>query len=133
MYEVYALLGEVRGSGCPLGYLLLQTKADATKKEKEGGKERYLTEFLRHFYGIIDAKVTLTDKDRSEINAFLKVYPDAKYQLCLWHVLRAFKTRLSILRRQPGHLDVEPIRAEFGDLIDRDFVPLAQLTPAMVS
>jgi hypothetical protein len=33
--------------------------------------------------------ITLTDKDWAEINACLAEYPDAKHQLCFWHVLRA--------------------------------------------
>ncbi|PPQ85367.1 hypothetical protein CVT26_000899, partial [Gymnopilus dilepis] len=44
-FEVYALLGEVSGSGCPLGYLLIQSAAGS----EPGGKQRYLEEVLDHF------------------------------------------------------------------------------------
>jgi MULE transposase domain len=122
-FEVYALLGEIYGSGCPMGYILIQT----SDEKEAGGKERYLTELLSYFKTTwkIKALVTLTDKDISEINAFLKVYPEAKYQLCFWHCLRALKTRLSILRRRPKYYDIKEAMKEF-DWIEETFVPIAQ-------
>jgi hypothetical protein len=94
-FEVYALLGEIYGSGCPMGYILIQT----SEEKEAGGKEHYLTELLSYFKTTwkIKAIITLTDKDISEINAFLKVYPEAKHQLCFWHCLCAVKKQLSIL------------------------------------
>jgi hypothetical protein len=89
------LLGEVYGSGCPLGYLLLcsSTQGDS------GGKGWFIEKLLSHFKHAWDIQpiITLTEKDLSEINAFLKVYPDVKHQLCFWHCLWAIKTHLSIL------------------------------------
>ena len=41
-----------------------------------------------------------SDKDCSEINAFSTVFPDAKHQLCYWHVLRAIKQHLVVLQHQ---------------------------------
>jgi hypothetical protein len=67
----------------------------------------------------------LSDKDWSEINAFLAKLPDSKLQLCFWHAVRAIKTRLSILRRAPAFYNVTEAVAEF-DWIDRNFVPLSQ-------
>ena len=121
-FEVYALLGEVYGSGCPLGYLLIRSL-----NGEPGGKERYIADLLNHFYKkwTIRPIFTLTDKDLSEINAFLKTFPEAKHQLCFWHCLRAIKTRLAILRRRPKYYDVKEARKEFT-WIDQNFVPLAQ-------
>ena len=76
-----------------------------------------------------------TDKDMSEINAFLDVFLTAKHQLCFWHCLRAIKTRLSILRRRPKFYDIKEAIMEFS-WIDEDFVPCAQAedpAAAMVS
>lgn len=69
--------------------------------------------------------ITLTDKDFSEINAFLSVFPMAKHQLCFWHALRAVKTRLSILRRRPKFYDVKEAKMEFH-FIDETFIPVGQ-------
>ena len=89
-FEVYALLGETYGSGCPLGYLLIQSSGDT----EEGGKEWYLRDLLSYVKDTwkLHALITPTDKDLSEINAFLAVYPEAKHQLCFWHCLWAVKT-----------------------------------------
>ncbi|KAF7779001.1 hypothetical protein Agabi119p4_3346 [Agaricus bisporus var. burnettii] len=123
-FEIFALLGELHGSGCPLGYLFIKSDQSG----QAGGKERFITEFLAHFKSFwkINAIVTLTDKDQSEINAFRKVFPHAKHQLCFWHCLRAIRSRLSILRRQPKFYDVLEARKEFL-YIDETFIPIAQV------
>ncbi len=79
-YEVFALLGEVFGSGCPLGYLLICLAPDTTS----GAKQRYLEDLLGYFQSTWEIRsiCNLTDKDWSEINAFQKIYPEAKHQLC---------------------------------------------------
>ena len=122
-FEVYALLGEVSGSGCPLGYLLVQSSHGG----EVGAKERYIQQLLKHFQRTwkITPIITLTDKDMSEINACLASFPSAKHQLCFWHCLRAIKTRLSILRRRPKYYDVKEAKMEF-DWIDENFVPYGQ-------
>lgn len=89
-----------------------------------------LVAFLKYFRdkGLNRIEFTLSDKDWSEIGALQHVFPEAKHQLCFWHCLRAVKTRLSTLRRQPAHYDVEAVINEFPgpDCIDRHFLPLAQ-------
>jgi hypothetical protein len=124
-YEVYAIVGEVYGSGCPVGYLLVRSPKDSIT----GAKERYLRDVLKHLRDTwkVRALATLTDKDWSEINACLKEYPEAKHQLCFWHCLDAIKKRLSILRRRPGYYNVEQAVREF-EFIDKNFVPVGQST-----
>lgn len=122
-FELFALLGEARGSGLPLGFILIRSNDG-----EPGGLAEYLSEFISYFKETwnIEARITLTDKNSSEINAFRRVFPDAKYQLCFWHVLRAVKTRLSILRRSPAYYDVESAHKEF-DFIDKNFLPVGQI------
>jgi hypothetical protein len=121
-FELYAILGEVYGSGLPLGYILVQSNGP-----ESGGKEKVLREFLHYLKKSWNLRIiiTLSDKDWSEINAFQAEFPEAKHQLCFWHALRSVKKRLSILRRAPAHYDVEAAHKEFN-WIDRDFVPIAQ-------
>ncbi|PIL26554.1 hypothetical protein GSI_12312 [Ganoderma sinense ZZ0214-1] len=123
-FELYALLGEVYGSGLPLAYLLLRSD-----NGEKGGKARYLTRFLTairdHWH--LNPLFTLTDKDWSEINACRAVFPWAKHQLCYWHALRAIKTRLAILRRMPAYYHAEEAHTEFS-WISEDFVPRQQQT-----
>jgi MULE transposase domain len=121
-FEVYAILGEVYGSGMPLGYLLIQSNGG-----EKGAKERYIGQFLDYLKKNWDLRAcfTLTDKDWSEIKAFLAKFPEAKHQLCFWHCLRAIKKRLSILRRAPAFYDVKEAKKEFA-WIDELFVPVQQ-------
>jgi hypothetical protein len=95
---------------------------------ERGTKASIIKDFLMHFKRQWDVTpiFTLTDKDFSEINAFLDAFPEAKHQLCFWHCLRAIKTRLSILRRRPAFYDVEEFKNEFGSEVDSNFVPEAQ-------
>ncbi|KAF6747416.1 hypothetical protein DFP72DRAFT_821775 [Ephemerocybe angulata] len=110
-YECFGLLGEVHNSGCPLGYLLIRS-VDG----EAGGKEQY----IKHLLNYIKTKwkitpiVTLSDKDLSEINAFLS----------------AVKKRLAINRRQPKHYDVQQAVKEFPKFIDPKFVPIGQVAEA---
>ncbi len=133
-FEVYALLGKLAGSGCPLGYVLIQSSAG---NGGPGGKECYIKKLLAHFKNTWALKpiITLTDKDMSEINAFLDFFLTAKHQLCFWHCLRAIKTRLSILRQRPKFYNVKEAMMEFP-WMDKDFVPCVQAedpAAAMVS
>ncbi|KAL0569697.1 hypothetical protein V5O48_012270 [Marasmius crinis-equi] len=126
-FEIFALLGEVYGSGCPLGFLLIQSTPNHA--EGEDGKQKYIESLLKYFKTkwVPKPLCTLTDKDRIEINAFRNCFPNADHQLCFWHCLRAIKTRLSILRRRPAPYDGQRAKAEY-DFVDPEFKPLAQMT-----
>jgi hypothetical protein len=43
-YEIYAFMGEVYGSGCPVSYLLIRPPESSIA----GAKERYISDILRH-------------------------------------------------------------------------------------
>ncbi|KAJ7209280.1 hypothetical protein GGX14DRAFT_364725 [Mycena pura] len=125
-YECYAVLGEVFGSGVPLGFLLLKSKNPMV-----GEKEDYIRHCLRHFVAHckLDIEQCLTDKDIIEINAMLAEMPSTvKYQLCFWHSIEIVRGRLCVLSRRPAPYDSEAAFRLF-DWIDRDFVPIAQLDP----
>jgi len=123
-WELFVLLGEARGSGLALGWCFLRPKS---KEPKLGSKELILSAWLRHFRyeWKINARVTHSDKDRSEINALTSVFPGAKHQLCYWHVLRAIKKRLSVLRRQPAFYNATQAVSKFP-FISHIFLPIAQ-------
>lgn len=106
-----------------MGYLLVKATGDPA----EGSKRKVIEAFLEHFRDRwkLVVKVTLSDKDWSEIGACQRIFPEAKHQLCFWHCLRAVKKRLAILRRQPGPYNVAEAVAEFP-FIDPAFLPLAQ-------
>lgn len=118
-------MGEYRGSGLALGYLFIQAK---TKNPPPHSKQVIISQFLKHFRDKwkLSPIITLSDKDWSEINACRDIFPDAKHQLCFWHVLRAIRQRLALTRRQPSRYDGQAAHEAF-DFIDPDFVPFFQL------
>nr|GAT54443.1 predicted protein [Mycena chlorophos] len=126
-YECYALLGEVSGSGVPLGFLLIKTK-----NPDANAKEAYIRSLIRHLHQkyVREIQQCLSDKDITEINVFLaELPPSVKYQLCFWHCIRIVKGRLCVLARRPALYDADAAFREF-DWIDRTFVPVAQMDPA---
>jgi len=98
-WELFVLLGEARGSGLALGWCFLRPKS---KEPKLGSKELILSAWLRQ-----------------------SVFPGAKHQLCYWHVLRAIKKRLSVLRRQPAFYNATQAVSKFP-FISHIFLPIAQ-------
>lgn len=115
-------MGEAYGSGLPLAYVAIQSNSHTP-----GAKERLLHQLLLSLreQWKIHAKITLSDKDFGEINAMRGVWPDAKHQLCFWHVLRAVKKRMAILRRMPGPYNADTAHREFH-WISTEFLPVAQ-------
>ncbi|CAK5275102.1 unnamed protein product [Mycena citricolor] len=126
-YECFAILGEVFGSGVSLGFLLIKSNGNP----KLGAKEAYIQVLLRNIteHWEISPIQTLSDKDITEINAFLAVFPkEVKHQLCLWHGIQAFRGRLSVISRPPALYHADEAFAEF-DFIDVMFLPVAQMQP----
>ena len=61
-FEVYAAIGEVYGSGCPLAFLMVQSKP-GKKADKEGAKQRYIEELLDHLNSRWDLQpITIRDR-----------------------------------------------------------------------
>ncbi|KAJ7619329.1 hypothetical protein FB45DRAFT_839733, partial [Roridomyces roridus] len=117
-YECYAVLGEVHGSGVPLGFLFLKSK-----NPEVNAKEDYIRRCLRHFVVThkLDVDQCVTDKDITEINAMLAEIPaGVKYQVCFWHAIRIVKGRLCVLARRPAPYDGNAAFRCF-DWIDRTF------------
>ncbi|KAK6984659.1 SWIM-type domain-containing protein [Favolaschia claudopus] len=127
-YECFALLGEVFGSGLPVGFLFIKTSNPDPNQ-----KEVFIRAFIRRLLDEWNLQIiqSLSDKDITEINALLAELPDdIKHQICFWHSLRIVKGRLAVLARRPAPYNVEEAFAEF-DWIDREFLPLAQLDPEL--
>ena len=86
--ELFAAVTDMLGKGLPLSYLFIMTEANAAPHTKQ----RALIAWMEAIRSLrIDPQFTLSNKDQSEINALREVWPNAKHQLCLWHVLRALK------------------------------------------
>ncbi|CAD6983061.1 unnamed protein product [Tilletia controversa] len=90
-HDLFAVLAEVNGTGVPLLYLLLDTK----DMRGDGRRIEMLSEVLAMLKGMgVSPSFVGCDKEAAEIKAIGQVWPDAKVQLCYWHVRRALRQRL---------------------------------------
>ena len=121
--ELFAGVADMLGEGLPLTYLFITTEANAAPHTKQNALIAWM-EALRSLE--INPRFTLSDKDLSEINALQHVWPEAKHQLCLWHILRAVKRRLS-QNETPGAYNALEAHSAFPP-IDLAFVPMGQMS-----
>ena len=121
--ELFCGMADMLGEGLPLSYLFVVTDADAPPHTKE----TVLVNWMEALKACgITPEFTLSDKDQSEINALCRVWPTAKHQLCLWHVLRALKRRLANNREPPAFYGSVDANRMFA-FIDPAFLPLGQI------
>ncbi|KAG9044495.1 hypothetical protein FS837_008065 [Tulasnella sp. UAMH 9824] len=118
-YEISGLLAEGNGQGIPIGFIYTcGTDGTATR----GAKMRLLVDFLKFFQERCPRIIfTLTDKERAKIDAFRKVWPDAKHQCCYWHAIRYLETRLAE-DKLPGPYDPRNASKAFS-FIDPTWAP----------
>ena len=90
--ELFGGMADMLGEGLPLSYLFVITDVNAPPQTKETVLVRWMSALKARG---VTPEFTLSDKDQLEINALRQVWPTAKHQLCLWHVIRALKRRLA--------------------------------------
>jgi len=121
--ELFAVVADMLGEGLPLSYLFITTEENAAPLTKQSA----LIEWMKAIRSLgIDPRFTLSNKDQLEINALKAVWPGTKHQLCLWHILRALKRRLS-QNENPGSYNALAAHHAFPD-INPVFVPLGQMS-----
>jgi len=122
--ELFGGMADMQGQGLPLSYLFVFTDADAPPHTKETVLIQWMSALKNR--GIMP-EFTLSDKDQSEINALDHVWPSAKHQLCLWHILRAVKRRLANSQGAPARYNSEEAKQQFG-FINTAFLPVGQMS-----
>ena len=120
--ELFSGLADMHGEGLPLSYLFVVTNTDAPPHTKETVLVNWMAALKARG---ITPEFTLSDK--SEINALGRVWPTAKHQLCLWHILRALKRRLANNREPPAYYGSADATRMFA-FIDPAFLPLGQMS-----
>jgi len=124
--ELFAGLADMLGEGLPLSYLFVVTDPEAPPHTKE----TILINWMLALKACgISPEFTLSDKDQSEINALQHVWPKAKHQLCLWHLIRAVKRRLASSQGTPAFYWSAEAHEQF-EFIDPGFLPLGQISVA---
>jgi hypothetical protein len=124
---LYSVIGEYDNAGFPFSYCLLSTASSIVIGKRTVALEAW-TKVLREKYAIIPEFVH-TDKDMAEIGMTRNVWPEAKIQLCWWHLRKAVRTRLEKAKLSTSPYNVERARAEFL-FISRDFRPRGQSDPS---
>jgi hypothetical protein len=119
-------LGELDNAGFPLAYCLLSTATAISSHKRTVALTAFLQQ-VRNTYSIIPS-FTHVDKDFAEISALGRVWPDAKTQICLWHLDRAVGDRLAKPGLKTTPYDIASARAEFG-FISPSFHPTAPPDP----
>ncbi|GBB87485.1 hypothetical protein RclHR1_13980003 [Rhizophagus clarus] len=90
-FELYVIHAEVNGAGFPLAYLFLEHNG----KCGDGIRTEIITKFVLQLKEKgLDPEFILTDKDWAQIKACHSTWPNAKIQLCRWHINRAITMRL---------------------------------------
>lgn len=103
----------------PLGFVFTSgTDAAATT----GAKKRVLIEFFKYFKKRCpNVKITLSDKERAEVDALRASWPDAKHQTCYWHIMHYIETRLGE-NKPPAAYDPRKA-AKLHDFVDPTWAP----------
>ncbi|CAG8751960.1 2910_t:CDS:2, partial [Gigaspora margarita] len=84
-YELYAIIGQYDGAGFALAYLFIEGA-----KKNNGACTSILTLFFETLFELGLNNIYFILK----ISAAQKVWPNAKIQICFWHMKKALKKRL---------------------------------------
>jgi hypothetical protein len=103
-----------------MAYVLLDTVQSIAPQKRHHALGTWLAA-MRDEYGIQPVFVH-TDKDFAEIGAAKDVWPDAKHQLCYWHLRKAVQECMALSRLSTALYHPFEANHEFG-FINLDFLP----------
>lgn len=113
--DLFAILVEVDGTGVPVTYAFLETLPgpDGKRHADNGSTAAILAEVL----DIVRTRGILPvffgcDKDSSELLAIGQVFPNAKIQLCAWHVKHALLKKLESKNETATQSNYYPAEAQ---------------------
>jgi hypothetical protein len=127
-FELFGVVANVYGSGYPIAYLIVKVTSNANVSGEDTGRITALKTFFQEMKDRgFNPTFFFTDKDQAEINAIEAIWPSdgpSIVRLCLWHLKRAIKLKLSkpktailpIYNEQAAHLEY--------DFVDTSFVPV---------
>ncbi|SAL95591.1 hypothetical protein, partial, partial [Absidia glauca] len=127
-FELFGVVANVYGSGYPIAYLIVKVASNTNVSGEDTGRITALKTFFQEMKDRgFNPTFFFTDKDQAEINAIEAVWPSegpSIIRLCLWHLKRAIKLKLSkpktailpIYNEQAAHLEY--------DFVDTSFVPV---------
>ncbi|KAK1222702.1 hypothetical protein PQX77_014446 [Marasmius sp. AFHP31] len=124
--ELYCIMAEFDNAGFPLSYCLLST-TDATTPGKQMNALEKWSRHVRDAYRVRPCFINV-DKDLAEIGMAQRVWPDARIQICGWHMKKAVKEHIT-----KAKLSTTPYKAtdahKVFSFINPTFVPLGRADP----
>jgi hypothetical protein len=124
--ELYSLLGEYDNAGYPLAYMLLSTASSIADDKRKIALTQFL-QAVRDKYNV-QPRFNHVDKDFAKIAALQAVWPEAKRQICWWHLKRAMNQRMSKAKLSSTPYSPADAKAEFP-FVDLDFIPTTAADP----
>jgi hypothetical protein len=118
--ELYTVLAENDNAGFPVSYCLLSTASSIDSRKRRKAIEWWLRA-LRDKYELHPPFIHV-DKDFAEIGASLEVWPNAKIQLCFWHMRDAVTKRVRKAKISTTPYDLDRARQEYP-FISKIFLP----------
>ncbi|SAM02978.1 hypothetical protein [Absidia glauca] len=104
-FELFGVVANVYGSGYPIAYLIVKVDTSATPSRLNNDvvQDTPRVAALKTFFQVMkdqgfNPTFMFTDKDQAEINAIEAIWPleaSSIIRLCLWHLKRAVKLKLS--------------------------------------
>lgn len=119
-------MAEQDNSGVPIAYMLLSTASSIVAEKRILALTSFL-QCIRDRYKL-QPRFVHTDKDTAEIKAAKIIWPDAKHQLCWWHVRRAIRQRLAMAKLETSTYNPQRANKVF-DFIDVSWLPTGQADP----
>lgn len=113
-------------SGFPLAYCLLTTATAVVAHKRAASLSAFLEQVKLEYK--VKPRFAHVDKDFAEISALTKVWPDAKIQICWWHLCRAVGERAANPSLKTTLYNPEAARQEYP-FIDPSFRPYTPPNP----
>lgn len=95
--EVFAVLGTILGTGFPVAYFFLSSASHATYQQRKHSVLQFFRN-LRQRCANLNPSFFFTDKDFAQIQAIKETFGIVP-SLCLWHMKRAIKKKISSLQK----------------------------------
>lgn len=125
--ELYSLMAEHDNAGFPISYCLLSTEFVIT----HGKRKQALTKWAAALRDTcnIHPEFVHTDKDMAEVSMSRTVWPQAKHQLCWWHLERAIRQRMAKSKLSTSPYIGQRVHSIFN-FVDPTFSPTQQSDPS---
>ena len=117
------MLTEFNQEAYPIAYLYLQPHGG------DGDRKSAIEKFLRAVRELnVTPRTFSTDKDKGQISAIRRVFPDCTILLCYWHILKAVKIKMRSVSFSEREFHLYAIHPPNLIFVSPDFPSLSRAT-----